>query len=69
MPRGVAIGDVISEVVARAQVPPLAFVYPDISRRTLSLEDVMPDETANLFDIMATTRSMRRLKPDPFLRS
>ena len=25
----------------------------------------MPDETANLFEIMATTRSMRRLKPDP----
>jgi nitroreductase len=25
----------------------------------------MPDETANLFDIMATTRSMRRLKSDP----
>ena len=25
----------------------------------------MPDETANLFEIMATTRLMRRLKPDP----
>ena len=25
----------------------------------------MPDETANLFEMMATTRSMRRLKPDP----
>src|SRR5467141_56946 len=26
---------------------------------------VMPDETANLFEMMTTTRSMRRLKPDP----
>jgi nitroreductase len=25
----------------------------------------MPDEIPNLFEIMATTRSMRRLKPDP----
>src|SRR5260370_38766176 len=25
----------------------------------------MPDETTNLFEIMRTTRSMRRLKPDP----
>jgi nitroreductase len=25
----------------------------------------MPEETANLFEIMRTTRSMRRLKPDP----
>ena len=25
----------------------------------------MPDETADLFEIMTTTRSMRRLKPDP----
>jgi nitroreductase len=25
----------------------------------------MPDETHDLFEIMATTRSMRRLKPDP----
>src|SRR5260370_20809827 len=25
----------------------------------------MPDETTNLFEIMSTTRSMRRLKPDP----
>src|SRR4029077_6887259 len=43
----------------------LAFVYPGIFKRTLGLEGVMPDETANLFEIMATTRSMRRLKPDP----
>src|SRR6266404_2385321 len=43
----------------------LAFVYPGICKRTLGLEGVMPDETANLFEIMATTRSMRRLKPDP----
>jgi hypothetical protein len=28
-------------------------------------EDVMPEEIPNLFEIMATTRSMRRLKPDP----
>src|SRR5437763_16918418 len=38
---------------------------PGICGRTLGLEDVMPDETANLFEIIATTRSMRRLKPDP----
>jgi nitroreductase len=25
----------------------------------------MPEETHDLFEIMATTRSMRRLKPDP----
>ena len=25
----------------------------------------MPEETRDLFEIMATTRSMRRLKPDP----
>jgi nitroreductase len=25
----------------------------------------MPDESLNLFEIMRTTRSMRRLKPDP----
>src|SRR5713226_4500611 len=25
----------------------------------------MPEEIPNLFEIMATTRSMRRLKPDP----
>jgi nitroreductase len=25
----------------------------------------MPEETQDLFEIMATTRSMRRLKPDP----
>src|ERR1051326_3886658 len=25
----------------------------------------MPEDTANLFEIIATTRSMRRLKPDP----
>src|ERR1700756_3632049 len=43
----------------------LAFVYPGICKRTLGLEGVMPDETANLFEIMATARSMRRLKPDP----
>src|SRR6201993_5499136 len=42
-----------------------AFVYPSVCKRTLGLEGVMPDETANLFEIMATTRSMRRLKPDP----
>jgi nitroreductase len=29
------------------------------------LEGVMPEVSANLFEIMATTRSMRRLKPDP----
>jgi hypothetical protein len=28
-------------------------------------EDVMPKEIPNVFEIMATTRSMRRLKPDP----
>jgi nitroreductase len=28
-------------------------------------EDVMPTETHDLFEIMSTTRSMRRLKPDP----
>jgi nitroreductase len=32
---------------------------------SLSLEDGMPEETHDLFEIMATTRSMRRLKPDP----
>ena len=25
----------------------------------------MPEESSSLFEIMATTRSMRRLKPDP----
>jgi nitroreductase len=29
-----------------------------------SAEDVMPEEIPNLFEIMRTTRSMRRLKPD-----
>jgi hypothetical protein len=33
--------------------------------RTFSLEDVMPEETHDLFEIRTTTRSMRRLKPDP----
>jgi nitroreductase len=28
-------------------------------------EDAMPKESADLFEIMRTTRSMRRLKPDP----
>jgi hypothetical protein len=27
--------------------------------------DLMLEESPNLFEIMATTRSMRRLKPDP----
>ena len=31
----------------------------------MSAEDEMPNETHNLFETMATTRSMRRLKPDP----
>jgi nitroreductase len=31
----------------------------------MSLEGVMPQETADLFEIMRTTRSMRRLKADP----
>jgi nitroreductase len=31
---------------------------------SISLEDVMPEEIPNLFEIMGTTRSMRRLKPD-----
>src|ERR1700674_5019144 len=30
-----------------------------------ALEDAMPEETRDLFEIMSTTRSMRRLKPDP----
>jgi nitroreductase len=35
-------------------------------RRTLnSFEDAMSEETPALFEIMQTTRSMRRLKPDP----
>jgi hypothetical protein len=29
------------------------------------LEDVMPEKAPDLFEIMATTRSMRRLKPEP----
>src|ERR1700720_2963778 len=29
------------------------------------LEDAMLEEIPNLFEIMVTTRSMRRLKPDP----
>ena len=29
------------------------------------LEDVMPEKALDLFEIIATTRSMRRLKPDP----
>src|ERR1700686_3951125 len=43
----------------------MALVYPAIWRRTLPLEDVMPEEIPDLFEIMRTTRSMRRLKPDP----
>jgi nitroreductase len=31
----------------------------------ISLEDGMPEETQDLFEIMATTRSMRRLRPEP----
>jgi nitroreductase len=31
----------------------------------ISLEDGMPEETHDLFEIMATTRSMRRLRPEP----
>jgi nitroreductase len=31
----------------------------------ISIEDVMPEETPDLFEIMRTTRSMRRLRPDP----
>src|SRR6476646_1679822 len=30
-----------------------------------SREDAMPERNSDLFEIMATTRSMRRLKPDP----
>ena len=33
--------------------------------RSRSLEDVIAEEVPNLFEIMSTTRSMRRLKPDP----
>src|SRR3954452_7140292 len=29
------------------------------------MADMMPDEIPSLFEIIATTRSMRRLKPDP----
>jgi nitroreductase len=36
-----------------------------MGRQALSLEDVMPEETHDLFEIMATTRSMRRLRPEP----
>jgi nitroreductase len=35
--------------------------------RSRSLEDVIAEEVPNLFEIMSTTRSMRRLKPDPVL--
>ena len=31
----------------------------------ISIEDGMPEETPDLFEIMRTTRSMRRLRPDP----
>jgi nitroreductase len=33
--------------------------------RTFPLEDVMSDDSRDLFEIMQTTRSMRRLKSDP----
>ena len=36
-----------------------------MTRTHMSAEDEMPNETHNLFETMATTRSMRRLKPDP----
>jgi nitroreductase len=38
------------------------FCYMEVN---ISTEDVMPEETPDLFEIMRTTRSMRRLKPDP----
>src|SRR6266446_6704418 len=41
---------------------------PRFQRRGRMIEHVMPDaapNTADLFEIIRTTRSMRRLKPDP----
>lgn len=57
----IAIGDVVAEIVAHGEVPRWRSVSCYMGRRTLSLENGVPDEIYDLFEIMATTRSMWRL--------
>src|SRR5215469_10211609 len=54
-----------SECVAHAQGPTWASGILLYEADQLLREDAMSAKVPDLFEIMATTRSMRRLKPDP----